>query len=43
MLGRAYQLLGRAEDAQRAFARVRELASQGVPAGENAEEPDERR
>jgi cytochrome c-type biogenesis protein CcmH/NrfG len=41
MLGRAYQTLGRADEAQRAFARVRELASQGVApgAGEPEREP----
>ena len=43
MLGRAYQALGRADDAARAFARARELASQGVPAGEETpEEPEPR-
>jgi tetratricopeptide (TPR) repeat protein len=38
MLGRTYQTLGRAQDAQRAFARVKQLASEGVAAGED--EPD---
>jgi tetratricopeptide (TPR) repeat protein len=42
MLGRAYQSLGRAPEAERAFARVRELAIQGVPAGEGAPDPEPR-
>jgi tetratricopeptide (TPR) repeat protein len=39
MLGRAYQALGRGPEAERAFARVRELASQGVTAAEPDAEP----
>jgi tetratricopeptide (TPR) repeat protein len=39
MLGRAYHSLGRAEEAARAFARARELAIEGVPAGEAEAEP----
>jgi tetratricopeptide (TPR) repeat protein len=42
MLGRAYQALGRADDAARAFTHVRELAAQGVPAGEETPEADPR-
>jgi cytochrome c-type biogenesis protein CcmH/NrfG len=42
MLGRAYLALARADDAARAFAHVRELASQGVPAGDETPEPEPR-
>jgi tetratricopeptide (TPR) repeat protein len=42
MLGRAYQALGREPEAERAFARARELASEGVSTGEATPEPDPR-
>jgi tetratricopeptide (TPR) repeat protein len=40
MLGRAYQTLGRAADAQRAFARVQELVKQGVQSDETVLQPE---
>lgn len=40
LLGRAYQSLGRAQDAERAFARVQELVQQGVESDEAALPPE---
>jgi len=42
MLGRAYQTLGRTQDAERAFARVQELVRQGVGSDEPNPGPEPR-